>query len=262
MFFFVFSTTLFFSPLLSSPLPPLDVNGARFLPYLETHPVAGDFSAVSIALVSHSTPLPMSYFSYAPSSATDYDMPHPTLSRNQPRFYIPDRSTYSPGGSAAAPGEHLSLHSRFPSVSTSGQSTPYRGSIYGQSSRASITALRHALHHYKAYAPRDRRRYIAEPATPQHQLSRVPRGQCPPPPGDEGGPLGLALALSDDAIANLPPNLWGTATDPMEAVIDIHRVLYRGSDDISASWSEQGREIQRVVDQWFEGDCGGLGVAW
>lgn len=173
----------------------------------------------------------MSYFSHAP---TEYDLPHPTLSRNQPRFYIPDRSSYSPGGSTA-PGEHLTLHSRFPSLENSGQSTPYREGLYGPSSRASVAALRHALHNYHSYTPR------RNPHTPPHQLS-VPRGQCPPP-----------LSQGLDALV---PRDWGVGSEPMEALVDIHRVLYRGNEEIAGSWSEQGREVQRVIDQWFEGDCG------
>jgi hypothetical protein len=46
----------------------------------------------------------------------------------------------------------------------------------------------------------------------------------------------------------------------MEALIDIHRVLYRGMEDLATpatpAWAEQGKEVKRVVEQWFEGDCG------
>jgi hypothetical protein len=50
----------------------------------------------------------------------------------------------------------------------------------------------------------------------------------------------------------------------MDALVDIHRVLYRGREDRvqgegdgqeGSSWEEQGKEVQRVVERWFEGDC-------
>jgi hypothetical protein len=48
--------------------------------------------------------------------------------------------------------------------------------------------------------------------------------------------------------------------EPLEALVDIHRVLYRGGEDpadtSSPAWAEQGREVKRVMEQWFEGDCG------
>jgi hypothetical protein len=47
--------------------------------------------------------------------------------------------------------------------------------------------------------------------------------------------------------------------EPLEALVDIHRVLYRGGEDpadtSSPAWAEQGREVKRVMEQWFEGDC-------
>lgn len=43
----------------------------------------------------------------------------------------------------------------------------------------------------------------------------------------------------------------------MDALVDIHRVLYRGSDRTHAStFAAQGVEVKRVIERWFEQDCG------
>ena len=44
----------------------------------------------------------------------------------------------------------------------------------------------------------------------------------------------------------------------MDALVDIHRVLYRGREnmddmDIDGNWDVE--EIKRVIERWFEGDC-------
>jgi hypothetical protein len=42
----------------------------------------------------------------------------------------------------------------------------------------------------------------------------------------------------------------------MEGLIEIHRILYRGSSvDAPAGWEERSEEVRNVVDRWFEGDC-------
>lgn len=44
----------------------------------------------------------------------------------------------------------------------------------------------------------------------------------------------------------------------MDALVEIHRVLYRGKEDHmgeTVPWREQGPEVRRVVERWFETDC-------
>jgi len=46
----------------------------------------------------------------------------------------------------------------------------------------------------------------------------------------------------------------------MDALVDIHRVLYRGREnmdeiDMDGDWDVE--EIRRVIERWFEGDCSG-----
>ena len=55
----------------------------------------------------------------------------------------------------------------------------------------------------------------------------------------------------------------GLGSDMMDALVEIHRVIYRGKQDLEAEgrilgWNEQGKEVRRVVERWFEGDCGGF----
>lgn len=203
----------------------------------------------------------MSYFTFASS---EYDLPHPTLSRNQPRFYIHDRPAYSPAQASTPLVGGESLHSRHPSINNSmysGASTPYhRGSFYGSGSRTSLAALRHALHHYRTYSENP----TTDSLTPSAQLPSVPRGQCPPPPPGARPENYDGTAYEQSEASGGPvswdSDMWRIPGQPLDALIDIHRVLYRGSEfeegEDNAAWSEHGKEVKRVIEQWFEGDCG------
>ena len=53
----------------------------------------------------------------------------------------------------------------------------------------------------------------------------------------------------------------GLAPEMMDALVEIHRVLYRGKQDLEAEGrllgrSAQGKELRRVVGRWLEADCG------
>jgi hypothetical protein len=69
--------------------------------------------------------------------------------------------------------------------------------------------------------------------------------------------------------------MQGLSREMMDAVVEIHRVLYRGNEDLALlqiqlegdamAWPEQEKEIRRVVNRWFESDAGEfhrLGVAF
>lgn len=50
---------------------------------------------------------------------------------------------------------------------------------------------------------------------------------------------------------------YASGPERMDALVDIHRVLYRGSDRTHAStFAAQGVEVKRVIERWFEQDCG------
>jgi hypothetical protein len=59
----------------------------------------------------------------------------------------------------------------------------------------------------------------------------------------EGRSMGLRSAFED-------------GNEMMDALVDIHRVLYRGREnvvDLQEDWDSE--DVGRVVDRWFEGDC-------
>jgi hypothetical protein len=88
-----------------------------------------------------------------------------------------------------------------------------------KTSRASLAALRSALKHY--------------------QIS----------PEDESRPI---FASGHERPVTLSHD------DRMDALVEIHRVLYRGREDLddrALNWNEQGQEVKRVVERWFEADC-------
>lgn len=98
-------------------------------------------------------------------------------------------------------------------------SLPSSPSYSRRTSRASLAALRTALQHY--------------------QIS----------PEDETRPI-FASSSDQPVILN--------HDERMDALVDIHRVLYRGKEDLDGkalSWNEQGQEVRRVVERWFEADC-------
>jgi len=41
----------------------------------------------------------------------------------------------------------------------------------------------------------------------------------------------------------------------MDALVDIHRVLYRGRENMEDESELDNEEIRRVTERWFEGDC-------
>jgi len=41
----------------------------------------------------------------------------------------------------------------------------------------------------------------------------------------------------------------------MDALVDIHRVLYRGRENLEDDNELDKEEIRRVTERWFEGDC-------
>lgn len=64
-----------------------------------------------------------------------------------------------------------------------------------------------------------------------------------------------------EGVGSMSPFERPIEHEMMDALVDIHRVLYRGREDQrkelqgGSSWEEQGKEVQRVVERWFEGDC-------
>jgi hypothetical protein len=74
---------------------------------------------------------------------------------------------------------------------------------------------------------------------------------------------GLTLSRSGTGAESRSPFVMPLGREMMDALVDIHRVLYRGREDLEVvsqerqDWDrgKQAKEVQRVVERWFEGDC-------
>ena len=127
-----------------------------------------------------------------------------------------------------------------PTYSQSAQTSPTRSRrtstsyMFGprRPSRASLAALRSALQEYQ----------VPSPHTPERRAFTEER-------------MGLAgrsmstLDLKSAASA-------GLGLERMHALVEIHRVLYRGREGGAEGWEKQVGEVRRVVERWFEADCG------
>jgi hypothetical protein len=108
---------------------------------------------------------------------------------------------------------------------------------------------------------------IPEPITPQAQIGALNMDtDVVAAAADSGIPLQATATrqLAGRSFASLQSAFADTVdNEMMNALVEIHRVLYRGKEDLEAEgrslgWAEQEREVKRVVERWFEGDCGGL----
>lgn len=95
------------------------------------------------------------------------------------------------------------------------------------------------------------------PSTPPDQVTRRTDAQRFFPGEDDP-----SHSLSRESSPGLRSAFGGSLSgEMMDAVVEIHRVLYRGREDVSSrvaeqAWAEQGREVKRVVERWFEEECG------
>ncbi|WWC69071.1 uncharacterized protein I206_103007 [Kwoniella pini CBS 10737] len=214
-----------------------------------------------------------------------------------PRFYLPSTSNSSPRSSPVAPlsrvqsrnqGETLSSGFSLAEASTSPHvyatanshsirrvtSNGSNGSgLYARrSSKASISNLRSALEVYQIHP---------NTSLPQALLS-------PEFLGDAGGPSSSHSSQNDqqknvqigqehnqDRRSDVSCNDSSDRTShthhssissddlghlKMDALVDIHRVLYRGKEDlqvrrIELCLKEELQQVRRVVERWFESDC-------
>ncbi|WWD00988.1 hypothetical protein V866_007926 [Kwoniella sp. B9012] len=183
-----------------------------------------------------------------------------TQSDKPPRFYLPSPSNSSP---------HTPVHplSRVvsraqsdtnavagSSTSTSTSTSTSKDALYSRRSRsrASISNLRSAL-----------------------ELYQIDHGVTSPDPSNIAGTSTdtdttrghphehqqhqAVFSHEDDSPSSLSPSsLIGNSK--MDALVEIHRVLYRGKEDlqvkrIELTLREEVDQVKRVVDRWFESDC-------
>lgn len=175
-------------------------------------------------------------------------VPPPVPARTPPRsskstFYLPSpTTTTNTNPLSRVASRHLAL-----SVPTSPRS---HGQGHGQGhrrSRSSLSALKSALQTYQI---------PLEPSALGSGSDGVSELDL------EGYAHGHGRDMRDrEGEGLMSPFERRIEHEMMDALVDIHRVLYRGREDRGqegqggSSWEEQGKEVQRVVERWFEGDC-------
>ena len=164
----------------------------------------------------------------------------------------PEASTMSRNGrgsSALHTAQTSPARSRRPSASYSiGPRRP---------SRASLAALRSALQEYHVEEPHtpERRPYLFASAEGNSRLTTDASMRVDMDTELNG--LGeVAIAGRSMSTLDLKSAASGAlGTERMDALVEIHRVLYRGRLN-DESWESQGAEVKRVIERWFEADCG------
>jgi hypothetical protein len=171
-----------------------------------------------------------------------------TRDRQAPRFFIPSPhphekslpgseqtsiSYISPILGSCTPSQHLS--STFLASSQQPQKPTY-SRRESRHSRSSISALASALQSY----------HVAPDKGSTKSLHTPP----------------LGIWSSEDPTPEDQVGMEKIGDEMMDAVVEIHRVLYRGREDWAGSgitgWDVEREEVERVVQRWFEGDCGTL----
>ncbi|ORY30029.1 hypothetical protein BCR39DRAFT_530729 [Naematelia encephala] len=169
----------------------------------------------------------------------------PRGGRGHPRFFLPEPSPAGhPTSSSSQPSRRNSLHS-VPASSVTSPST-----LVPSHRRTSLAQLRNALQMYHVRSPPDP---VTPPPRPPASVTSthhdVPSGLSTRSVSvldlrEHGGDYGWESALAEDR---------------MDALVEIHRVLYRGREDLGIGgerrMTEEGQEVRRVVERWFEGDC-------
>lgn len=174
---------------------------------------------------------------------TTATVPPPIPAQTPPRSRSPKPSFYLPSPTTTTNTNPLSrVASRHLAISVPTSPHSRHGHGHGhRRSKSSLSALKSALQTYKI--PPDGSDLVSE-------LDLEDKA-----PGVDYGRREMGL---------MSPFERPIGHEMMDALVDIHRVLYRGREDRiqgggedqeGSSWEEQGKEVQRVVERWFEGDC-------
>jgi hypothetical protein len=213
------------------------------------------------------------------TSSTQNQQIRPT-SPPRPSFYLPSPTTTTDALSRV-PSRHDPLSSRFSlslSVPGSPSSRPLGLGHSHHRSRSSLAALRSALQTYQVPDPDEVNVDSGGVYTPVHGQRRPTRrsSRSDEPVSD----LDLYTYRNEDmerpyhqrrhsyqqserGLALQSPFGSPISQEMIDALVEIHRVLYRGREDMETSdgrsrtlkWDEQGKEVKRVVERWLEGDC-------
>ncbi|WVQ69676.1 uncharacterized protein L199_007896 [Kwoniella botswanensis] len=205
---------------------------------------------------------PLSLSPTDPSSSSQSAGPSrmTTQSSKPPRFYLPSPSNSSPHTpvyplSRVVSRAHSDTNAAAgSSTSTSTSTSTSKDALYSRRSRsrASINNLRSTLELYQidhGVTSPDLSN-LAGTSTDTDTTQGHPHEQSQQQEvfnNDDGSPSSLS-----------PSSLIGNSK--MDALVEIHRVLYRGKEDlqvkrIELTLREEVDQVKRVVDRWFESDC-------
>ncbi|WVW82668.1 hypothetical protein I302_104679 [Kwoniella bestiolae CBS 10118] len=173
-------------------------------------------------------------------------------SNNPPRFYLPS-ATNSP----VYPLSRVHSRAQSDTNASAESSSSSKDALYAGRSRskASISNLRSALelyqidHHHSEVGVND----LTSP-DPNIKAAHNVAGTSTDIQHQEG-------TVPDDRSSLCPPSPSSSlANSKMDALVEIHRVLYRGKEDlqvkrIELTLKEEVRQVRRVVERWFESDC-------
>ncbi|WVR05492.1 hypothetical protein IAU60_002510 [Kwoniella sp. DSM 27419] len=177
--------------------------------------------------------------SRSPTPSPETDVYNPQGRAGETRRHLRTQSEAVPGSSRPSADAMMPVTSR---DSSFGYHLSRREEHHRHRSRASIAALRSALQLYQVHSPDD-------PLVHLHtrHSSDEPRGGGTTPP----------RTATETSESRTQSHL---GMIKMDALVEIHRVLYRGKEDLEREhrilgWREQTGEVKRVVERWFEGDC-------
>lgn len=224
----------------------------RYKHYCMMRPFPTAMAASSDAPLDHSPPRPTT------SSSGTHSQRNPNT-----HFYLPSPATNTDYALSRVTSRHHEYDSRRTSAAASAFSLSVpaspRSSHLHRRSRSSLAGLRNALQTYQV-PPDDPDVTTPAGAPISHLDLQSPRRRVLDYDNDrESGELERPASLR---------SIYGPGLgqEMMDALVEIHRVLYRGREDLRGvgpdgewdrelRWDEQGREVKRVVERWFEGDC-------
>ncbi|ORX33392.1 hypothetical protein BD324DRAFT_639939 [Kockovaella imperatae] len=184
--------------------------------------------------------------SHHPGSSSSNDKMHNDTPSSDPSDPIsmdmsdeavqPIRSNGTSAVSLSYPRTHGHSHTAHTSPARSRRPSASHSTGLRRPSRASLIALRTALQEYQ----------VRSPHTPEKRVQKQSAYQ------DMGDPM-QSQSMSTLDLKNVA-NALGPET--MDALVEIHRVLYkgcRGKDE--DAWTVREKEVRRVVERWLEADC-------
>lgn len=203
----------------------------------------------------------------APARQARFFLQSPTLSSRRPSHFMLRSDLSTPGGVAALSGESSDLYRQ---SSTESDTLPGNKELILRRfvRRQSLSTFRSGVYTPPRQQDHDHHEY---PQHYQHRYQQPDDGQG----GDreewshgdsadvsaDGSHQDIRKTLDDrlKAVRASREREIRILEDQMDALVDIHETLYRGFDNYrELRIGQQSHQIDKVLDRWFEGDCGEL----